>query len=347
MFEAVHFNPPINEDDIEIAKQKLKDILGLSAEQNGFDDISSDSDNDEYEPDGKEYFAVEKVINRRFEDGEQKFEVKWKGYDDITWEPLENFVTQGSKMAIYLYFKGRWERKQERMAAKSQASGASTNLYLEKERMNRAFETADASVDPVKKNKESRLGKSSSAAQIVLDTTKKAIKKGHENSGPFKKDTVNVELLKTTAGKKENGKETKSNIFNMDTKKAHDVRSNQESDLKFKRSGGKRKAGIHNDSKNLKQFHSSSSTPKFARSSIDLKSKMDTQRREIKEYTERKKKEKAEEERIRREAEAQERLRLEAEAEEQRDFEEYQRMIQNLKNDLASSDDEEFCTEAN
>uniref|UniRef100_A0A914QXB8 Chromo domain-containing protein n=1 Tax=Panagrolaimus davidi TaxID=227884 RepID=A0A914QXB8_9BILA len=121
MFKALHLTPPIEEDDIEIAKKKLKDILGFTEAENGFDDIDSDIDDEGHHPDGEEFYVVEKVLDRSLVNGVQKFKVKWEGHEDITWEPLDNFVSRGSKMAIFLYYVRRWEKKLEKMAVSDEA----------------------------------------------------------------------------------------------------------------------------------------------------------------------------------------------------------------------------------
>ncbi|KAI6182704.1 Cbx3 [Aphelenchoides bicaudatus] len=35
-------------------------------------------------------YSVEKILNRRFRDGDAQYLIKWEGFDEPTWEPLEN-----------------------------------------------------------------------------------------------------------------------------------------------------------------------------------------------------------------------------------------------------------------
>ena len=44
----------------------------------------------EKENDGE--YEVEKVIEKRFRKGRVEYFVKWKNYDETTWEPLKNLA---------------------------------------------------------------------------------------------------------------------------------------------------------------------------------------------------------------------------------------------------------------
>ncbi|CAG9319524.1 unnamed protein product [Blepharisma stoltei] len=52
--------------------------------------ISSDSEMSEDEMAGLGYFVVEKILEKRGEGKDRMYLVKWKGYENLTWEPKEN-----------------------------------------------------------------------------------------------------------------------------------------------------------------------------------------------------------------------------------------------------------------
>uniref|UniRef100_A0AC35EZP1 Chromo domain-containing protein n=1 Tax=Panagrolaimus sp. PS1159 TaxID=55785 RepID=A0AC35EZP1_9BILA len=114
VFRAPYFKNSIEEDNINDATKKLKEILELDENENGWSDISSDEDDDDEPNQEKEEYVVEKVLAEKVEKGKLKFLVKWLGYDDEddqTWEPLENFFTKGSKMAIFLFYQKKWKKQ--------------------------------------------------------------------------------------------------------------------------------------------------------------------------------------------------------------------------------------------
>uniref|UniRef100_A0AC35FVA4 Chromo domain-containing protein n=1 Tax=Panagrolaimus sp. PS1159 TaxID=55785 RepID=A0AC35FVA4_9BILA len=187
MFKALHLSPPIKENDIEVAKKKLKDVLGFTDAENDFDDIESDTDA-EHNPNGEEFYVVEKVLDRSFENGVQKFKVKWEGHETATWEPFDNFVSRGSKMAIFLYFKGRWERKLEKKTAANQVGRAS---------------------DIGKDESHSK----SSSSRVVSDEARKEIKKSQVDAKP---GSSKVRSLKTKSEQEsKNEVQASRNVFDQ------------------------------------------------------------------------------------------------------------------------------------
>jgi hypothetical protein len=130
IFRAPYFKKAIEEDSINDATKKLKEILELDESENGWSDLSSDEDDDDEPKQEKEEYVVEKVLAEKVEKGKLKFLVKWLGYedeDDQTWEPLENFFTKGSKMAIFLFYRKKW-KKQMKEQKTNGGGGAKTSF---------------------------------------------------------------------------------------------------------------------------------------------------------------------------------------------------------------------------
>uniref|UniRef100_A0AC34G4Z3 Chromo domain-containing protein n=1 Tax=Panagrolaimus sp. ES5 TaxID=591445 RepID=A0AC34G4Z3_9BILA len=169
IFRARYFSRPIQENDYDAAIKKLKNILQLAENENHWDDISSDEEeddepeqqnDDEYvvekvlaekvdEQQNDDEYVVEKVLAEKVDGGKLKFLVKWVGYEDEedqTWEPLENFFTKGSKMAIFLFYKKKW-KKQMKHEKKDHGDAGSSSAYAHAKKNGG---------DKEKKNKEKR-----------------------------------------------------------------------------------------------------------------------------------------------------------------------------------------------
>uniref|UniRef100_A0A914ZDP6 Chromo domain-containing protein n=1 Tax=Panagrolaimus superbus TaxID=310955 RepID=A0A914ZDP6_9BILA len=137
-FYARYFSRPIQENDYDIAIKKLKNILQLDEDENDWEDISSDEEDDDEPEEQNDEYVVEKVLAEKVDGGKLKFLVKWVGYEDEedqTWEPLDNFFTKGSKMAIFLFYKRKW-KKQMKLEKKDHgdvgASSASADVQGKK-----------------------------------------------------------------------------------------------------------------------------------------------------------------------------------------------------------------------
>ena len=66
---------------------------------------SEEQDCDEQRTEGEDEFQTEKVTSRRWNDGRWEYLVKWKGYREKTWEPLENLSSEnGEEINGHLFF---------------------------------------------------------------------------------------------------------------------------------------------------------------------------------------------------------------------------------------------------
>eukprot|EP00472_Partenskyella_glossopodia_P002862 CAMPEP_0197522342 /NCGR_PEP_ID=MMETSP1318-20131121/7506_1 /TAXON_ID=552666 /ORGANISM="Partenskyella glossopodia, Strain RCC365" /LENGTH=159 /DNA_ID=CAMNT_0043074695 /DNA_START=3 /DNA_END=479 /DNA_ORIENTATION=- len=71
-------------------KQEGEPQLKRSNQSKASTTNSEEQDCDEQRAEGEEEFQTEKVTSRRWNDGRWEYLVKWKGYREKTWEPLEN-----------------------------------------------------------------------------------------------------------------------------------------------------------------------------------------------------------------------------------------------------------------
>uniref|UniRef100_A0AC34F465 Chromo domain-containing protein n=1 Tax=Panagrolaimus sp. ES5 TaxID=591445 RepID=A0AC34F465_9BILA len=369
MFRARHFHPPIEEEDIEVAKKKLKNILGLAECENNIDDLTPViSDEDEYEADGKEFYVVEKVFKHRIVNGKQEFEVKWLNYgnDENTWEPLECFVSKGSRMEIYLYFIKKWEEKQAAKNQNQTSSDRVVSLVAKKGADNQAGGISKPKHQAVGIGGSSGListkekeGKSSQGVSSADPTNVLAIKKNEKHVvgiemsshvAPNKKNEMYGDgiagsskvvakehfVLKKKKERKEEANENGSSSIPKKKKKLYelDVDCRPKDAAEKMRSGEKRSPPhSHNSFQNVKKLKSSA--PLFSRSLNVLKSTMELQRQQAKEYAEQKKKENAKKEK-------EERL---AREEEEKAASDRARMRELMKV-LGSSSEEESADEA-
>jgi len=46
----------------------------------------------EKDEDGNIRYEVEAIVGRKLVKGRVEFKIKWKGYDEISWEPIKNLV---------------------------------------------------------------------------------------------------------------------------------------------------------------------------------------------------------------------------------------------------------------
>uniref|UniRef100_A0AC35FLG9 Chromo domain-containing protein n=1 Tax=Panagrolaimus sp. PS1159 TaxID=55785 RepID=A0AC35FLG9_9BILA len=99
------------EEKFESRRRKLKAKLGLDEDVVDTDDCESECDA-EIEIDNKEYFSVEAVWDTRKVNGQKQYEVKWKGFPETSWEPLDSFVSKSSRLAIVQFYERMWKKKQ-------------------------------------------------------------------------------------------------------------------------------------------------------------------------------------------------------------------------------------------
>jgi hypothetical protein len=100
------------EEKFESRRRKLKEKLGLNEDDVNTDDCESEGDA-EIEIDNKEIFSVEAVWDTRKVNGQKQYEVKWKGFPETSWEPLESFLTKSSRLAIVQFYERMWKKKHE------------------------------------------------------------------------------------------------------------------------------------------------------------------------------------------------------------------------------------------
>jgi hypothetical protein len=72
------------------------------------------SSKDEVEDEGEEEYEVEKILEESFEDGKWWYSLKWKGYPDPTWEPIENL---GHAQDLLIEFRANQEAKKREQGA--------------------------------------------------------------------------------------------------------------------------------------------------------------------------------------------------------------------------------------
>ena len=64
-------------------------VTEWAAISNDVRDVDIDTEKEENESDDT-FYTVEKIEGMRLHEGRLEFEVRWKGYDDTTWEPEWN-----------------------------------------------------------------------------------------------------------------------------------------------------------------------------------------------------------------------------------------------------------------
>uniref|UniRef100_A0A914Y065 Chromo domain-containing protein n=1 Tax=Panagrolaimus superbus TaxID=310955 RepID=A0A914Y065_9BILA len=325
MFRARHFVPAIEEDDIEVAKIKLKNVLGLDDIKNDCDE-TSESDEDKYEADGKEFYVVEKVLAHRVVNEKQEFNVKWLNYEDHTWEPLENFVTKGSKMEIYVYFQKKWEKKVAQNQHETLGVGSSS--VAKHNQVGRSF----GSSHPVPKKESSKVVQEDATAGPSNVTAKKEKERQAGDSGSssvsLKKKEQNVSYCNSVAGsskviakKGKHEQKPKNKMLDVSFRPKEPVEKSKQRHVE------KRSLPSSSHSMQKIQKFKGTTRPMFSQSLNDLKRKMEVQRQQIKERAEKRKKEMDEQERLAREA-AEESAR-------------YEKIRQEVLADLGSSSDED------
>ncbi len=70
------------EDNDKDIKEEVSSAKDIKKEASSAEAVASELKENEYE--------VEKIINMKQKGGKVMFEIKWKGYEETTWEPEEN-----------------------------------------------------------------------------------------------------------------------------------------------------------------------------------------------------------------------------------------------------------------
>lgn len=82
--------------------KQLESMLGLGQEEH-YNDNDNNEAEAEAEAEEEEEFEVEKILDRKYEDGQLNYLVQWKDYDSSfnTWEPITNLLHCQDKIKEY------------------------------------------------------------------------------------------------------------------------------------------------------------------------------------------------------------------------------------------------------